>query len=106
VPHGLTLDGVSLGPVLLEGKPLPARTLFWGYNDRFAARQGSWKLVVNQPSNDAGKAKAKKKETAGAMLFNLANDLGEKSDLSAKEPQKVRQLQAALAAWRKDVAPR
>src|SRR5688500_1184847 len=53
LPRGHELDGVSLVPLLLEGKPLSARTLYWGYNGRFAVRQGPWKLVVNQPMNDA-----------------------------------------------------
>jgi arylsulfatase A len=106
VPSGHTLDGVSLVPLLLEGKSLPDRTLFWGYNDRFAVRQGPWKLIINQPSDMATKTKAKKKEAIGASLFNLADDPSEKADLSAREPGRVRQLEAALAAWRKDVMPR
>ena len=105
VPRGHKLDGVSLTPLLLEGKPLADRTLFWGYTERFAVRQGPWKLIVNQPAGEAAKGKAKK-DAVGASLFNLASDLSEKTDLSAREPERVRQLEAALAAWRREVTPR
>ena len=36
-------------------------------------------------------------------MFNLAQDLGEKNDLAAKEPQRVAQLRAELHAWQKQV---
>jgi arylsulfatase A-like enzyme len=104
-PRIRKLDGVSLAPLLLEGRALPDRTLFWGYNGRFAVRQGSWKLVVNQPGNGAARMKGKTKAAApAAALYDLASDLGEKTDLSARQPERVRQLKAALAAWREEVA--
>lgn len=108
VPAGHRLDGVSLAPLLLESKPLPDRTLFWAYGGRFAVRQGPWKLLVNQPAAEAGKAKAKGKAApgmAGTALFHLGDDLGEKHDLAAREPARVRELETALAAWRRDVTP-
>ena len=37
-------------------------------------------------------------------LFNLAADLGEKANLADKHPDRVRQLQAELAAWEKQVS--
>jgi arylsulfatase A-like enzyme len=97
------LDGVSLAPLLLAGKALPTRTLFWGYTERFAVREGPWKLVVNQPSTDAPKAKGKARTMASTALFNLENDLGEETDLAGREPERRRRMEAALAAWRKDV---
>ena len=52
---------------------------------------GDWKL------NDMGQ---------GARLYNLASDIGEKTDLAAKEPEKLKQLEAVYAEWNKDnVAP-
>ena len=42
---------------------------------------------------------------AGMMLtdFHLEADLGETTDLAADEPQRVEEMMAALARWRKDV---
>ncbi len=78
-------------------------------------RRGPWKLLVNQSAGDATKAKGKKKSggeaattapagRAATMLFHLGDDLGEKRDLAAREPGRVRELEAALAAWRREVA--
>ena len=36
---------------------------------------------------------------AAPQLFNLADDIGEKNDLAAKQPEKVKDLQAAYDAW-------
>jgi arylsulfatase A-like enzyme len=78
-------DGVSLMPVLLRKEPLPPRTLFWRAGDMKAVRQGPWKLVI---------------EHGGApWLYRLDNDLSEKRDLAAAEPQRLRELLAALEAW-------
>jgi arylsulfatase A-like enzyme len=50
-----------------------------------AVRQGPWKLVI---------------EHGGApWLYRLDNDLSEKRDLAAAEPQRLRELLAALEAW-------
>ena len=107
LPAGVTLDGTNLAPLLLEGRPLPERTLFWGYQGRYAVRQGPWKLVVNQPAPDAPKGKGKSRsEEAGTRLFHLGEDLGETRDRVADQPAKVRELEAALAAWKRDVGAR
>ena len=55
---------------------------------RRALRRGDWKLV------DVGQ---------GWRLFDLANDPGETTDLSAREPERVRQLAAAWDQYGKDV---
>ena len=36
-------------------------------------------------------------------LYNLAEDLGEKNDLSKRHPDKVSQLHQKLKAWRKQL---
>jgi arylsulfatase A-like enzyme len=94
---GQTLDGLSLLPVL-KGGTLPERALFWHYPHygnqggapAAAVRRGDWKLIEWLEDNRA-------------ELFNLAQDLGEQADLAAKEPQRVAQLRAELAAWQKQV---
>ncbi len=116
LPAERRLDGVDLSPVLFGRGALPARMLFWGYQGRFAVREGPWKLVVNQraPAADGpeGKAKGKAKAAADAggepkpQLFHLGDDVGESRDLAAREPARVRALETALAAWRAEVAPR
>jgi arylsulfatase A-like enzyme len=81
------LDGVNLLP-LLEGKSTaaPHDALYWRFGVQYAVRQGDWKLV--KPSLKAA-----------PKLFDLARDPGEKTNLAAKHPEKVKQLQALWDAW-------
>ena len=91
LPAGLALDGVDLVPLLVEGKGLPERTLFWRYRKQKAVRKGPWKLLVIEGS---------------VKLFNLAEDIGEKNDLAGDKPRMVAELKAELAAWEKEVSLR
>ncbi len=95
------LDGVNLiphlsGPVLKD----PHDALFWRFGQQTAARKGDWKLVKYDAVADGGKG------TSPARLYNLADDIGEKTDLAAKHPDKVKELQGAWDEWNKgNVAP-
>ena len=85
-------DGIDLMPFML-GKQQPAsRTVCWRYkrakNVRKAIRHGYWKYL-----DDSG-------ETG---LYDLAADPGEQKDLLKERPDIVKDLQARLAKWEKDV---
>jgi arylsulfatase A-like enzyme/acetyl esterase/lipase len=91
------LDGRSLVP-LLKGDSLARGPLFWHYphygNQGDApgggVRDGDWKLI---------------EWYEGAVeLYDLAKDLEEQNNLAVENPKKVRELQAKLAAWRRQVA--
>ena len=56
-----------------------------------AARVGDWKLVV-VPG-------------ASPMLFNLKDDIGEERDVAKERPEKLKELQAAYAAWGAKMMP-
>jgi arylsulfatase A-like enzyme len=67
-----------------------------------AVRSGDWKLVKATLSPDVHYADVPEKP----MLFNLKDDPGEKTDLAAKFPDKVKELQVAWDKWNKDnIAP-
>ena len=85
LPEGLKLDGVNLLDLLLDGGKLPERTLFWRYTGQQAVRKGPWKLIESIH---------KKPGKKNLSLYNLTDDLGEKKDLAALEPERVKQLQA------------
>ena len=93
LPKSHKLDGVSLAPVLLEGKQLKQRSLYWGYNNKSAVRHGPWKLLVGE-----------KGQGGRIGLYNLAEDISEKNNLAKQYPERVKQLQSALKAWKKNVA--
>jgi arylsulfatase A-like enzyme len=81
------VDGVNVLPVL-EGKAKsPHKMIFWQFNRQAAVRQGPWKLLRQEGKAD--------------HLYNLDQDIGEKNDLAAAQPQRVKELGAALAKWLK-----
>jgi len=93
------LDGKSLVPILTGGKTLDRDALFWHYPhynrhpQSFPSgviREGDWKLIEAF-------------ETGEISLYNLARDIGETTDLSADEPDRVAALMRKLNAWRDEV---
>ena len=94
-PADVVIDGVDLMPVLKGGDSLDREDIFWHfphYRGRIMpysmVRSGSWKLL-------------KRYHGKPYELFNLAEDIGEKEELSAKIPEKVKQLDAKLVEWLK-----
>jgi arylsulfatase A-like enzyme len=87
------LDGVNLLP-RMEGKAkaLDPRSLFFRFGVQQAVRQGDWKLV-------------KANKDMQPILINLATDPGEQTDLTAQEPEKAKQLQAAFDQWNATMQP-
>lgn len=80
------LDGVDILPFLTgknEGRPHEA--LYWRAANQHAARLGDWKYVKLPRENPS--------------LFNLADDLGETTDLADSHPEKLAQLEKAFAEW-------
>ena len=88
------VEGVNLLPYLTGEKSQPPHDqLFWRMCNRSAARVGSWKLVRNGDGSE--------------KLFNLADDLSEKKDLAATNPEKLKELQHAYQEWdAKNIPPR
>jgi arylsulfatase A-like enzyme len=95
------LDGVNLFPYLSgEARLPPHSALYWRFGQQMAIRKGDWKLVKYDAVADGAKG------TSPARLYNLADDIGEKTDLAAKQPEKVKELQTAWDEWNKgNVAP-
>ncbi|MGZ5565888.1 MAG: sulfatase [Limisphaerales bacterium] len=90
-------DGVDLTP-LLKGGSIASRPLFWHYphygnqggQPGSAIRVGDWKLIEWLDSQRT-------------ELFNLKDDVGEMHDLAAANPKKLKELQAQLNQWRKEI---
>lgn len=78
-------DGVSFMP-LLAGKTteVPERSLFWRVGKKNALRNGNWKLI---------------RDGKEWQLYDLALDIGETTNLAAKEPARVQQLSSLWDKW-------
>lgn len=85
-PSGL--DGRNLLQLLKDGSDVPGRDFFWLYEDQWAIRSGSMKLVKE--------AKAKQPE-----LYDLSADPEEQNDLSAQKPEIVDELRLKFDDWSK-----
>ena len=93
-PAGVTLDGFDILPLLEGGDRSPRSDCFYRDKSAKAARVGNWKWVQSP---------------LGGGLFNLAQDIGERNDLSAQEPAVLGMMKTRWEVWRKqmdDAEPR
>jgi arylsulfatase A-like enzyme len=93
------LDGVNLLPNLTgENATAPHEALYWRFGPQKAVRRGQWKLVDWRDFET--------KQNSGWQLYDLATDVGEKTNLAASQPQLAADLSAAWDAWNKrNMAP-
>ena len=92
------VDGVSLVPLLKQTGGLKRDGLYWHYphysnqggKPGGAIRKGDYKLIEFY-------------EDGKLELYNLKDDIGEKTDLASKMPQKAREMRDMLREWRKAV---
>jgi len=95
LPPVAGLDGQSMVGILQGGKPASERTLCWhfphytnqGSQPAGAVRQGDWKLIEHY-------------EDTRLELYNLAQDIGETTNLANQQRERAERMRAALAAWR------
>ncbi len=86
-------DGRSLVGALTRGEALDAsRPLYWRSGERWAVRKGDWKLVCSKEGRG-------ERAINVTLLVNLKEDPSERVDLSAKNPEKRKELEALFKAW-------
>jgi uncharacterized sulfatase len=85
---GVQLDGVDLLPYARpDSRPAapPHDALFWINGEYQAMRSGDWKLQLSQ-------------RPTMVRLYNLADDPTEQHNVAEQHPERVQQMQAAIAA--------
>jgi len=91
LPTDRIYDGKNMLPAM-EGKlkqPLH-QELYWdGSDNRWAVREGKWKLVFDKK--------------AQLELYDLEKDMTESSDLAAQNPEKVSELKLKYEKWRAEM---
>lgn len=101
----LPLDGKDIWPVLTAGAKTPhdALLLCGTTPARAAVRLGDWKLLVGASDRNAEETADNDDRQGGPRveLYNLAADIGEKNNLAASNPEKVKELRARLDDWLK-----
>lgn len=84
----LKWDGRNVWPLLTGAEKVAPRELYWVSPNftQYAARTGDWKLVVT-------------KKDDRAELFDLKTDPNEKTDLAAKQPERVKAMRDLIAKF-------
>ena len=93
VPGDRKLDGTDLMPYVSgNATGVPHETLFWREGHHQSVLHRGWKLIrADRPDK--------------RWLFDLANDPTEQVNLAAREPARLAQLEALLAAHNAEQAP-
>ena len=81
-------DGMDITRLLIEGRSLPDRTLFWKYRNQKVARLENWKLIIDHDTT---------------KLFDLNADISETINLVNLEESIVDQLSLELNQWENEV---
>jgi len=84
------LDGISIVPALLEGRPIERGPLYWEFHEggyRRAVRLGDWKGV-------------KRNSRRPLELYDLNRDVGEADDVAGDHPDVVSRIEAFLKTAR------
>jgi len=90
LPGDRVYDGVNLMPYLLGDKTQnPHEKLFWRLKYHGAVRRGDWKLIWF--------------EDQAPRLYNLKEDVGERTDLADDEPALVKELLSEFHHWEKEL---
>jgi len=103
-PSDRPIDGLDLRAALTSGSRGPARTLFYYWDSELrAVRKGPYKAhFITSGAYGEGEPRT---EHNPPLLFNLAEDPGERFDVAAAHPDVIADLQREAAAHRKTLTP-
>jgi arylsulfatase A len=93
VPADRKIDGADISKLLLGQTKEPAREAHFYFNGQKlqAVRSGPWKLALMPQASGMG---TKDEVEKGLRLYNLENDIGEKTNVADANPEIVKKLQS------------
>lgn len=103
-PANYPLDGVSYAKLLKEKKPLErGKPLFWHFPGYLGASGDTWRTTPGSAVRAGDWKLIEYFEDGHLELYNLRDDIGEKNNLAASNPEKASELHEQLKAWRKEI---
>jgi len=104
LPDNAGEDSVSMVPALLGAatKPLREAVVHHSIEGRFAIRQGSWKLELCAGSGGWSKPRepaARKQGLPQTQLYDMTQDIGERKNHQAEQPELVTHLTKLLEKY-------
>jgi len=103
-PQDRVIDGHDIMPLMRddEGATSPCEAFFYYYMDQFhAVRSGQWKLFI--PRDDRRNFHADGDDEGAGMLFDVASDPGETTNVYDQHPDVVERLMGYAEAMRDDL---
>lgn len=88
LPASYVPEGIDLLPIVTGQAPEAERTLFWRAGNATAVRSGDMKLIV---------------QGGTTFVYDVAEDPGERNDLTNISQDIARRLQGLITAWSSDV---
>ncbi len=103
LPAGHSLDGMDISGVLLGKTPPFDRDFAYIYSSGLEAyRSGNWKLKLPYKGTVGVPNKLKEVAPHPILLFDLQTDPGEKVNLAGQLPEKVKEMEAKIAAFKQE----
>ena len=92
IPKQRQLDGKSMSGHLLDQDDFPDRRIFFGYEPKLgtAMRYKHWKMQTKEDVVE---------------LYDLSSDIKETTNVADKYPERTKEMKAAIANWKLEVAP-
>jgi len=99
------IDGKDISPILLGETTQSPHEAWYYYRGRnlMAVRSGPWKLALRGQSIGMGFRNQPDDIKKAGRLYNLADDIGETTDVAAKHPDVVERLTKLAEAMRADI---
>ena len=104
-PSGQPLDGISYLKVLTSGgkELLKREALFWHFPGYLGAGQNSWRTLPVGVIRSGDWKLMEFFEDGRLELYNLKDDLSEKTNLAEMRPDLAKKMQSQLAKWRAEI---
>jgi arylsulfatase A-like enzyme len=82
----------------------PHEFLFWRFGEQMAVRKGDWKITraISRPGQVLPRRNPR---SIDGPLYNLRQDIGEKTDVAADHREVVKELADAWEKWNADLMP-
>ena len=98
LPKDRTIDGMDISKLLADDtKTVRNEFLYYSMAGKIEGiREGDWKLLIKKPGGNAARKASAKSAEPMVMLFNLAMDLGEQTNLAGENPELLERLQKRM----------
>jgi len=102
-PPNYPLDGTSYLALLTGGTKTSRPPLYWHFPGYLGSGGNTWRTTPAGSIRDGDWKLLEFFETGTCELYNLKDDIGEKRNLAADQPDKLKELHDKLLAWRQQI---